>query len=141
MSRKTDYVNAQFDDAETKIKELFSTIISKQSESVVGVNYVYENGWFLSVVIYKKGGKTRMVATCVMNSGFGFSTNIRIDPNEGTEGWALPPKEYVSTVTQGSLYRQLKVYAENGQVVINMRNSSTDKWSGGAGPMVIDVTW
>lgn len=111
-SKKTDYVNAQFDDAEANIEELYK-LIKKQDtpghENEIGPWYDhmtwpwFGSGWHSYYVAWKEKGKVHMVCYAIVwarNSNTGHGTTLTF--SEDTQ-WAVPPRSYYYSIGHSRL--------------------------------------
>ena len=147
-SKKTDYVNAQFDNAEANIQALFDEINRDINGAEISSNYFNGNGYANFVLVYKKGNTVNMVAACLLNTGHGYGNYTTID---AAYEWGIPPQRYYveSRMTVGgqSYYKSFEVYPyESGgvkRIQWYMYNSGSylDHYVGPAGPMVIRASW
>ena len=147
-SKKTDYVNAQFDNAEIRIQELFDEINKNIGGAEISTNHFVGNGYAIFVLVYKKGDTVHLVAACLLNTGHGYSTYNILDANFE---WGIPPQRYnveVNQVVGGHVYtRSFEVFpVESGgtkKIEFYMHNDGSylDHFVGPAGPMVINASW
>lgn len=146
MSKQTDYVNAQFDNAEAKIEELFESI----SREIVGtevssaVFYDGENGIAFSAMIYKEGSTVHLVSSFLLNTGHGFG---HIGTIPVAYDWGMPSKSYYAeqrqTIEGKEFYKSIEIYPDNGILRWKVYNSGSylDHYIGPAGPLVISDSW
>ena len=141
-SKRTDYVNAQFDDAELRIEELYETIAKEEGnagENPIACDYYYMAwGWFhdssiRALYIWKEKGRVHMICMAVLwdgGGGFGWSLTLNNIPS-----WGIPKKTYEKTYADG---QYLRVYPDDGGVGIAcMSGASYSDWPA----MYIKTSW
>lgn len=144
MSKQTDYVNAQFDNAEANIQALFDSISREIIGADVSSNDFASNGYAASTLIYKKGNTVYLVAAFMLNTRYGFGTRHVIPT---VYDWGLPPDHYYveqrMTIDGQEFYRSFEIYTENGTAYWYSYNdgSSGNHYIGPAGPLVIRASW
>lgn len=144
-SKKTDYVNAQFDDAEAKIQALFDEINKDAGGAEISTNYFNGNGQAAFILIYKKGKTVHLVAACLINTGHGFSNTNYFTPEYE---WGMVPTRYYAehrmTVNGKQYYRSFEIYPKgDGRIEWYIYNSGAADFHfvGPAGPMIIKASW
>ena len=130
--KNTEYVNAQFDDAEERIEDLFNEISKEDTPAKtneVAVTYCYMTwGWFHNSNIvfytaYKSKGKVRMIAfTALWARSQGYGSGRTVSVPAGKE-WGIPPKEYSGASSGGST---MTVSPADGGVYISNYNNAND---------------
>lgn len=146
MSKQTDYVNAQFDNAEAKIQALFDSISREIVGSEVSTAYFYSgtNGLAFSTVIYKKGNAVNLLSTFLLNTGHGWGHNGTIPT---AYDWGMPPESYYAeqrqTIDGQEYYKSVEIYPDDGVLRWYVYNSGAyiDHYVGPAGPLVIRASW
>lgn len=139
-SKQTDYVNAQFEDAQAKIEELFKEIGKQDTEAgeyPIAVNHVNMSwGWFgwshiEVLLIWRAKGRIHMVCmVCAWkrNTGSGSGYEIDIKP------WGIPRKTYSKTLPGGT-YVEMRP-TENG-VYLSL-GVSGEPWEA---PIIFQDSW
>ena len=99
-SKQTDYVNAQFDDAQENVKNLFDIIKGADTgtgECPIACKFesdhkgFFGNSYVYFVYIWRKKNQIKMVAGCVLWTAaawWGFESNINV------LSWGIPRRSY-----------------------------------------------
>ena len=142
QSKQTDYVNAQFEDAESRISDLFKKIHGKEKPNKsrpIACDYCYMTwGWFgwswiRGVYIWKEKNKIHMVAmVCAWKRNTGNSSTTG---TISVKSWGIPPRRYGETKPNGNY---AYVVPEANGVHIEMGTGPSAQWDM---PIIIEASW
>ena len=141
--KKTDYTNAQFDDAELRVKELFDAIQQESSQGLDGADVAVDQGYGLRtyghVLIYKKGDTVYLRAVCLAGPGVYLSDSDMFKPKYR---WGLPPQQYrAQDSSNNSFVVESIVDMIEGRVVYAYFFKNDYSNPQPIGPMVIKASW
>lgn len=137
-SRQTDYVNAQFDDAEARIESLYDEI-SKQDtaghEYKIALQYVADTwSWFWTsnteaVFIWKEKGRVHLSAFIVLwHSDNDSSRFIMGSHHLNVPSWGIPNRTYADNHATGE-YMSISPDATGITVSFELRRNKDSKVS------------
>ncbi len=143
-TKKTDYVNAQFDNATFNVEALFEEINKEIKGAEISTNYFAGNGYSVSVIVYRIKNTVHMVASYLLNTGYGFGTRAAIP---WLYEWGIPKQRYYVEQRQivggNEYYKSFEIYpTDNGFSWYGYNSGALgDHYVGPAGPLIITDSW
>ena len=147
MSKKTDYVNAQFDDAELRIEELFGEIKQESpyglGGALVAVNTQAGDACTRqNVLIYKKDDTVYLRAVCLGSPGVYLSEYADFTLLDSSYRWAFPPETYrVQDSSNNEFSVRSVITTVQGEVVRSSLFKADYRNRLPVGPLVIKASW
>lgn len=145
MSRKTDYTNAQFDDAELRIAELFGAIQQEDPHGLGGalVAVNQDAGTYARhhVLIYKKGSTVYLRAVCLGGPGVYIDDASDFTLLNSSYVWAFPPETYRVQDSANNDFSVRAVVTGQGKVVRSSLFKAVYTNRQPVGPLVIKASW